>query len=62
MRNGPMALEVKVTTTIDVIVSILSNDGLGPSTLLPGDERGVEMQAGGGFKHEYGPRSMNGWV
>lgn len=62
---GVNILEVKVTTTVDVIVSILSNDGPGPAPrMLRSDQ--VEMQMWeeerGGFRHEYGPRAMRGWI
>lgn len=54
-------LEVRVTTTIEIISHILSNDG--PSTprhgMTPQQTRGMESV---GFNHGYGPKSMNGWL
>lgn len=62
---GGSIMEVKVTTTVDVIVSILSNDGEGPAPrMLRSDQIEMQMweEERGGFKHQFGPRGMRGWI
>lgn len=65
--NGAQPFEVRVTTTIEVISTILSNDGKRgsmrepaiPSTL---QEDRIGEREPSGFRHGYGPKGMHGWL